>query len=212
MATAISEAASISPRPGHVCSVMLRRRPTVDDLSDEALFNGLAVGEAGMDVAFVRRFQRRVYGLAFSLVGDAGTAEDIAQEAMLRAWRHASVFDPRRASVATWLLSITRNLAIDALRMRRATPTDPDSLVELADPVKGPEATALDTDAASRLHRAIATLPLDQRRALVLAAFYGRTAQEVATSEGIPLGTAKTRIRAGMIKVRTLMVPEGTAS
>ena len=191
---------------------LMRRRPAVDDLSDEALLNGLALGEAGMDVAFIRRFQRRVYGLALNLVGDAALAEDVSQEAFLRAWRHAPVFDSRRGSVATWLLAITRNLAIDALRLRRAVPTDPGTLVALEDDRQGPDGAAVASDAAARLRRAIVTLPADQRRALVLAAFYGRTADEISTSEGIPLGTAKTRIRAGMQKLRLAMIDQGSES
>lgn len=198
------------PRP--VCSVMLRRRPAVDDLSDEALLSGLALGDKSMEIAFVRRFQRRVYGLAVSLVGDRALAEDVAQEALLRAWRHASVFDPRRGSVATWLLSITRNLAIDTLRLRRAVPIEPDTLAFLEDQTKGPDDTAMDADGVSQLRRAITALPQDQRRALVLAAFYGQTAQEIATSEAIPLGTAKTRIRAGMLRLRATMVEQEETS
>jgi RNA polymerase sigma-70 factor (ECF subfamily) len=191
---------------------VIRRRPAVDDLSDEALLQGLAVGEPGMDVAFVRRFQRRVFGLALSLVGDPVLSEDVAQEAFLRAWRHAAVFDPRRGSVATWLLAITRNLAIDALRLRRAVPTDPETLLVLEDDSEGPDRAAVRADAAARLRAAIATLPEEQRRALVLAAFHGRTADEISTSEGIPLGTAKTRIRAGMHKLRAAMVEQGSGS
>jgi RNA polymerase sigma factor (sigma-70 family) len=212
MATETSEPDAIPSGPRLVCSVMLRRRPALDDLTDEAVLNGLALGDVDMEVTFVRRFQRRVYGLAVSLVGDSGLAEDIAQEAMLRAWRHASMFDPRRGSVATWLLAITRNLAVDALRMHRAIPTDPEALVSLQDLAKSPEDAASDADAASRLQRAIATLPHDQRRALVLAAFYGRTAQEISASEGIPLGTAKTRIRAGMLKLRAAMLDQECTS
>ena len=191
---------------------MMRRRPVVDDLSDEALLQGLALGEPGMDVAFIRRFQRRVFGLALSLVGDPALAEDVSQEAFLRAWRHAPVFDSRRGSVATWLLAITRNLAIDALRLRRAVPTDPESLHFLQDRSEGPDAAAVGADAASRLRQAIGELPGDQRRALVLAAFYGRTAGEISTSEGIPLGTAKTRIRAGMQKLRVAMTEQESGS
>jgi RNA polymerase sigma factor (sigma-70 family) len=191
-----------------VPSIMLRRRPPTDDLSDEALLSGLALGLVEMEVAFVRRFQRRVYGLAFSLVGDAGVAEDIAQEALLRAWRHASMFDARRGSAATWLLTITRNLAIDSLRLRRAVPADPGDLIGLPDMTKGPDDSAVDGDSAGWLRSIITTLPVEQRRALVLAAFYGRTAQEISVSEQIPLGTAKTRIRAAMIKLRAAVSEE----
>ena len=91
-------------------------------VSDEALLAGMAVGDQSAAVAFVRRYQRRVFGLAHSMTGDVGVAEDVAQEALIRVWRHAPVFDPRRGSVTSWVLTITRNLTIDALRLRRATP------------------------------------------------------------------------------------------
>ena len=102
------------------------------ELSDEGLLAGMAVGEQAAAVAFVRRYQRRVFGLAYSMTGDAGVAEDVAQEAMIRVWKHAPVFDPRRGSVASWVLTITRNLTIDALRLRRAVPTDPDDFAAAA--------------------------------------------------------------------------------
>jgi RNA polymerase sigma-70 factor (ECF subfamily) len=168
----------------------------------------MATGDPDATVAFVRRFQRRVFGLALTIVGDAAQADDVAQEAFTRAWRHAGAFDPRRGSVATWLLTITRNLSIDALRMRRATPTDPDVLValDLTDSGRGPDDAAVTGDDVGALHLALRGLPVDQRRAVVLAAIGGRTAQEVSELEGIPLGTAKTRIRTAMIRLRHAMV------
>src|SRR3954465_15445298 len=96
-----------------------------DELSDETLLEGLGAGDRRAAVAFVKRFERRVYGLALTVVGDRALAEDIAQEALTRAWRHAEAYDPRRGAVATWLLTITRNLAIDAIRLRRAHPRPP---------------------------------------------------------------------------------------
>lgn len=181
-------------------------------LSDESLLAGLGVGDPEAGTAFVRRYQRRVYGLALKLVGDPGAAEDIAQESLVRAWRHSQAFDARKGSVATWVLAITRNLAIDALRTRRSVPTDPEELIELGpDPrFQGPEDAAVATDDAGRLRAVVSRLPIEQRRALVMAAFYGRTAQEVSEAEGIPLGTAKTRIRAAMLKLRAELVGESS--
>ncbi len=88
------------------------------DASDEALLAGFASGDPTAEAAFVRRFQRRLFGLAVTMVGE-DEAADVAQEAFVRAWRHAGAFDPRRGSVATWLSTITRNLALDHLRARR---------------------------------------------------------------------------------------------
>jgi RNA polymerase sigma-70 factor (ECF subfamily) len=187
--------------------------PDHDALSDEALLAGLGTGESETGAAFVRRFQRRVFGLALSIVSDAGLAEDVAQEAMAKAWRHAQAYDSRRGSVATWLLTITRNLAIDALRLRRAQPTDPEALValELPSTADDPVELASRQDDATRIRAAVGELPMDQRRALVMAVFHGRTAKEISATEDIPLGTAKTRIRSGLLKLRATLVEQGAA-
>ena len=178
--------------------------------SDEALLAGLAAGDADAATAFIRRYQRRVFGLAVVIVGDRAVAEEVAQEAFVRAWRHAAAFDARRGSVATWLLTITRNLSIDALRLNRSDPVDPDDLValDLRTQERDPgDAAALAVE-SDRLRRAIADLPPDQRRALVLAAFRGATAREIGELDGIPLGTAKTRIRSAMLRLREALVED----
>jgi RNA polymerase sigma-70 factor (ECF subfamily) len=182
-----------------------------DTRSDEALLGAMAIGDDTAGIAFVRRYQRRAFGLALSIVSDPDLAEDIAQEALVRTWRHAPVYDSRRASVTTWVLTITRNLAIDALRMRRATPIDPDDIINLGmistDP--DPADLAQRGDATAQVRLALASVPVEQRRALVLSAFYGLTAEEISRQEDIPLGTAKTRIRAGLSKVRSLLAAAG---
>jgi RNA polymerase sigma-70 factor (ECF subfamily) len=138
-----------------------------------------------------------------TIVGDPNMAEEVAQESFMRAWRHAATFDPTRGRVVTWLLAITRNVALDALRMRRQTPVDPDLLIGLrADSRSEPEAQGVLADESDRVRRALAGLPDEQRRAVLMSAFYGRTAREIGDIEGIPLGTAKTRIRTGLQKLR----------
>ncbi len=182
---------------------------TVNDQSpsDEALLAGMAASDEASTVAFVRRYQRRVFGLAVGIVLDRGAAEDVAQEALFRAWKHAPIFDTRRGSVENWVLTITRNLAIDALRKQRSIPTDPDQLVALAKASLGtPMEDVVATKSLSTvILRALDEIPAEQRRAVVLASLYGRTAQEVSEIEAIPLGTSKTRIRAGLLKLRALL-------
>jgi RNA polymerase sigma factor (sigma-70 family) len=175
--------------------------------SDEALLAGLASGDGEASAAFVRRFQRRVYGLARTIVGDPGTAEDVSQEAFVRAWRYAESYDARRGTVLTWLLTIARNVAVDRLRLRQPEPLDPDVLeakLQLQDPGTARDEHAVVSDRAE-LKEALAILPEEQRRALLLAAYFGRTAAEVAELEAIPLGTAKTRIRTAMTRMRARM-------
>jgi RNA polymerase sigma-70 factor (ECF subfamily) len=170
--------------------------------SDEALVAGLAAGDSKAATAFVRRFQARVYGLAVSMVGDSAVAEELAQEAFMRAWRHAGAYDARRGRVATWLLSITRNLAIDHLRAKRTEPLDPDSIRDAESAVWATSAHSIGSDAGTReLRDSLAALPVDQRRALLLAALFGYTAREIGQIEEIPVGTAKTRIRTATQKL-----------
>lgn len=176
------------------------------ELADEALLAGLGTGDETATVAFVRRFQARVLGVALAVTGDAGLAQDVAQQAFVKAWRRSSTFDPVRGSVAGWLTVITRNLAIDAVRVRTPVPVDADGLVGqvLWPPAahRTPEQAALAGDADRGLRAALRALPAEQARAVVLAGIGGLSATEVAATEGIPLGTAKTRIRSGMRRLR----------
>jgi RNA polymerase sigma-70 factor (ECF subfamily) len=194
-------------------TVLTRRSRDDDGVSDEALLSGMAVGDDRAGLVFVRRYQQRLFGLALGIVGDAGLAEDIAQEAFVRIFRHALVFDARRGSVSSWVLTITRNLAIDALRVRRGVPTAPDDRVflELTSSERQPDEAALSSNALDLARAALSELPVEQRRAVVLAAMYGRTALEISAAEAIPLGTAKSRIRIGMAKLReAVAIAEGT--
>ena len=178
-----------------------------DALSDEALLAGLGSGDVAAGRAFLRRYQSQVYGVAIRLLKERSAAEDIAQETFVRAWRHAGAYDARRGSVTAWLLRITRNLAIDALRLRRPDFVDPARLVELDVPSAARRSrTRRHVGGDGRVAAAARAIPLGAARALMLAAFYGHTAEEISVSENIPLGTAKTRIRMGLGKVRALLI------
>src|SRR3984885_13036177 len=155
-----------------------------DRQSDEVLLAGLGAGDPELAVAFVRRFQRIVFGVALAVIGDPTTAEDIAQHAFEQAWRHASVYDSRRGSVRTWLTTITHNLAIDVVRVRSAVPMDPDDLpVLLAAMTDSPERVAVANDSAAGLRQALTRLPAPQARAVAMAGIYGLAAQKVADVE-----------------------------
>jgi RNA polymerase sigma-70 factor (ECF subfamily) len=175
------------------------------DPSDEALLAGYATGDPRTAAAFVRRFQGRVYGLALTIVRQPAIAEEVAQETFVRVFRHAGNYDARKGRVSTWLLSIARNLSIDQTRMRRLDPVDPEVIaaeVSLATQEPSADEMAVQPDEREQLRSAITELPDDQRRALVLAAYMGRTAREISDLDDVPLGTVKTRIRTAMIKLR----------
>ena len=180
-----------------------------DTLPDETLLAGLGAGDPDLSIAFVRRFQRIVFGVAVTITSDPTAAEDVAQQAFVQAWRHAQVYDSRRGTVRAWLTTITHNLAIDVVRARSALPMDPDDLpVLLATMTDNPERVAVANDSAQGLRQALSRLPPPQARAVAMSGIYGMTAQQVADTERIPLGTAKTRIRDGMQKLRAAYLPE----
>lgn len=186
-----------------------------DRAADAALVEGLALDDAEVAAAFVRRFRGPVFGMASSIVRDPGLAEDVSQEVFLRAWRAAATYDPRRASALTWILTITRNAAVDAIRARRPMPVQDETLdtliMDTVSTTPGTEEQAVRRIEADRALQRLRSLPAEQARAVVLSVLGGCTAAEIGEREGIPLGTAKTRIRTGLIRLRALVV-EGATS
>jgi RNA polymerase sigma-70 factor (ECF subfamily) len=182
----------------------------VEQLPDETLLAGCSAGDDELTVAFVRRFQSKVYGVALAVVGETAAAEDVAQQAFERAWRHGHAYDQRRGSVAAWLSAITRNLAIDTMRVRRPLPVDPEAvLARVGAGTDSPEHAAVLDESAGELRAALRLLPAEQARAVVLSGIVGMSASQVAAREGIPLGTAKTRIRTAMHHLRDVLVRSG---
>ena len=177
--------------------------PVMRTLSDEALLAGLSSADPDATAAFVDRFQRRVYGMALSVLRDRQAAEEAAQEAFVRAWRHASTYDPRKGTVAAWLLMIARNVSISLLPSHRPYPVDPEVMLGLQDPEPSQDRDGQLAPVSEPIRKALMRLPAEQRQALVLAVFYGYTAREVSELGGLPVGTVKTRIRAALMRLRS---------
>ena len=160
------------------------------------------------------RYRSMAYAIALRITADPGTAEDVVQDAFLGAWRNAARYADSRGSVRTWLLAIVHHRAIDAVRRRRPTAelpqTDADSPAALTLPDIWPEV-------AGNLDRATIVAALDglsavQREAIELAYFGGLTQQEIAASTGTPLGTVKSRVRLGLLALRSALGENGGAS
>lgn len=172
---------------------------------DDALLAGMAAGDRVAAAIFVRRHAAAVTGTAFHVLRDPAMAEDVAQEVFLKAWRAAATYDPRRGSARAWLLSIGRNAAIDLVRVRQAVPLNPEAVTGLLGGdamLAAPDEHLVEQAEAVEVRHALDRLPEDQRRAVLLAAVAGRSAAEVGEIEGIPLGTAKSRIRKALIRMR----------
>ena len=164
-------------------------------------------GDEAAFAAFYDATSSRAYGLALRVVRNPAHAEEVTQEAYLDAWRSSTRYDPARGSAVGWLLTIVHRKAVDRVRSveaattrdetwnRETAPTDHDQTSESAH-------ASLD---AARVRGAVATLTDVQRQAVELTYFGGYTHTEVATLLDVPLGTAKTRIRDGLIRLRDLM-------
>ena len=157
------------------------------------------------------RYNRLVYSVAFAIVADHSTAEEITLDVFVQVWKHASIYRPDRAKVSTWLIAITRNHAIDILRWEKSRPEANSLNWEDISIQDGPPAAHnLEehmelTLQQHQIRAAIAQLPEDQRKALMLAYFKGYTQSQISDALNQPLGTIKTRIRLAMQKLRKLL-------
>ncbi|PKN84160.1 MAG: RNA polymerase subunit sigma-70 [Chloroflexi bacterium HGW-Chloroflexi-8] len=175
--------------------------------------------------ALYERYGRLVYSVAFHMLGDIETAEEITQDVFVRVCTGADGYRSQLAKVSTWLVSITRHRAIDELRRRKVRPEKEqvdwpdengddrlDVLDGLAD-MDGAE-RSLERSVESTLHeqvvrQVVALLPEDQRQVLRLAYFKGMSQSEIATLLGEPLGTIKSRVRLAMVKLRDSFLERG---
>ena len=150
------------------------------------------------------RYSPIIYSVALRVLGDTGAAEDILQEVFLQLWRSPDMFDASRGSMPGWLAVIARNRAIDSLRKRRPE-TDINQVVVSVEPDLAGKAEW--SRAADKIRGALGGLPAPQRSALEMAFFEGLTHTEIAEKTGEPLGTVKTRIRAGLMTLRKAFNP-----
>lgn len=145
------------------------------------------------------RYSSVVYAVALRVLGDTGSAEDVLQEVFLQLWRNPSAFDAARGSLGSWLAVITRNRAIDSLRKRRPE-TDIEDVVLSVSPDLAGEAEL--ARASQKVRGVMGAMTPVQRSALEMAYWEGMSHSEIANKTGEPLGTVKTRIRAGLMMLR----------
>lgn len=170
---------------------------------EEALLRRVAHGDERAFRAIYDRYARSVYSLAVGLLRDPQQAEEVTQEVFLAIWRGAAGFDADRGRARTWILSLAHHRTVDAIRRQRvraAEPLDPavpapsDAAAEAIRGVEG-----------ARVRDALARLSPVQREAIGLAYYGGYTQEEIARRLGVPLGTVKTRMRDGMMRLRDLL-------
>ena len=174
----------------------------VDTMDDAALLEAVAEGSQDAMAAVYDRYSRIVYCIALRVLREPGLAEDVMQEVLLQVWKRPQSFVSQRGNLGAWLSVVTRNRSIDVLRKR--SPLEPLDDMPLPDPrdmiLESEQNWVLD-----KVRGAIDSLPEEQQDPLELAYFHGLSHTEIAEKTGSPLGTVKTRIRAGLMTIRKAM-------
>jgi RNA polymerase sigma-70 factor (ECF subfamily) len=178
------------------------KREKVDPMDDAALLDAVAEGSQDAMAAVFDRYSRIVYCIALRVLREPGLAEDVMQEVLLQVWKRPRTFVAQRGNLAAWLSVVTRNRAIDVLRRR--SPLDPLDDMPLPDPrdmtLASEQGWLID-----KVRTVLLALPVEQQGPLELAYFQGLSHTEIAEKTGSPLGTVKTRIRAGLMTIRKAM-------
>jgi RNA polymerase sigma factor (sigma-70 family) len=187
--------------------VPLAHRRRLTELSDEQLLEAIAAGDESALGVLYDRFGRIAFGVALRVLRDRALAEDAVQEAFLAIWRSAERYRIERAKPSTWVLTLVHRRAVDLVRREDRRRTEP--LREPAEDAGGEVPDEADLrDRRAAVQAALQQLPDEQRQALELAYYGGYTQSELAERLGVPLGTVKSRMFAGLTRLRELVPQE----
>lgn len=183
-----------------------RVQPEAAQVADVELLHAVARGDEAALARLYDAYRVILFGLLVRILNSREEAEDVLQDVFIQVWRRAKDFDEKRGRPFTWLVTLTRSRAIDRLRQlgarqRLATSAEQNQTEAASDALSD----TIKVAQKEIVQQALAQLPEEQRHTLVLAYFEGLTQSEIALKLGAPLGTVKTRMRAGMIKLRTLL-------
>jgi RNA polymerase sigma-70 factor, ECF subfamily len=173
-----------------------------------ALLNALQRMAAGDHPALARCYDLMgsiVFSLAVRMLRDRAAAEDVSQDIFVQVWRQAGNYDPDRGSPEAWIMMIARTRVLDRIRSRGAgvvLKAMGDHLPDAPGAEDWPDDLAISREDAANVRKALADLPGEQRQAIELAFFDGLTHMEISEKTGVPLGTIKTRLRLGLMKIR----------
>lgn len=182
--------------------------PEQSPTSDVELLRAIKGGDEQSLASLYNRYKLILFGLILRILHSRSEAEDVLQEVFLQVWQRASTFDEERGRPFTWLVTLARSRAIDRLRSldsRGRAANEAAREGEVTESVRDAVDDVIRSEQGETVRRALAVLPEDQRLTLILAYFDGLTQTEIAEKLGAPLGTVKTRMRSGMIKLRELL-------
>jgi len=180
-------------------------QPNPANSSDVELLHAIAARDDEALASLYDRYRLILFGLLLRILNSREEAEDVLQEVFLQIWRRAKDFDEGRGQAFTWMITLARSRAIDRLRVLAARHRLAASASHETEEVSDAAADAVGSEQREIVAGALAQIPDEQRRTLMLAYFEGLTQSEIAARLDAPLGTVKTRMRSGMIRLRELL-------
>ena len=186
--------------------------PSLDEQEWSGFLARIAAGDQSALAELYDASSAKVFGLAMKILGDRDAAEEITVDVYTQVWRKIASYDAQRGTPGSWLMTMTKNRAIDGFRSRyleRGRQVPLDQAAELPGDAATPEQYSADLERQRLVQEAMASLSAEQRQAIALAYYWGLSHSEIAGRLKLPLGTVKTRMRLGMIRLREVLAPHG---
>ena len=186
--------------------------PSLDEQEWSGFLARIAAGDQSALAELYDASSAKVFGLAMKILGDRDAAEEITVDVYTQVWRKIASYDAQRGTPGSWLMTMTKNRAIDGFRSRyleRGRQVPLDEAAELPGHEATPEQYSAGLERQRLVQAALAMLSTEQRQAIALAYYWGMSQSEIADRLKLPLGTVKTRMRLGMIRLREVLAPHG---
>ena len=193
-------------------SQAVAQAPSIHDQEWTGLPARIAAGDQPALAEFYDASSAKVFGLAMKILADRTAAEEVTMDVYKQVWRRASTYDTERGTPGSWLMMLAKTRAIDRFRssyLERGRQVPLDQAAELPGDAATPEQYSADLERQRLVQEAMASLSAEQRQAIALAYYWGLSQSEIADRLQLPLGTVKTRMRLGMIRLREVLAPHG---
>ena len=193
-------------------SQAVAQAPSIHDQEWTGLLARIAAGDQPALAEFYDASSAKVFGLAMRILADRTAAEEVTMDVYTQVWRRASTYDTERGTPGSWLMMLAKTRAIDRFRssyLERGRQVPLDQAAELPGDAATPEQYSADLERQRLVQEAMASLSAEQRQAIALAYYWGLSQSEIAERLKLPLGTVKTRMRLGMIRLREVLAPHG---
>ncbi|MCS6287866.1 MAG: sigma-70 family RNA polymerase sigma factor [Nitrospira sp.] len=193
-------------------SQAVAQAPSMHEQEWTGLLARIAAGDQPALAEFYDASSAKVFGLAMKILADRTAAEEVTMDVYTQVWRRASTYDAERGTPGSWLMTLAKTRAIDRFRssyLEQGRQVPLDQAAELPGDVATPEQYSADLERQRLVQEALASLSAEQRQAIALAYYWGLSQSEIADRLKLPLGTVKTRMRLGMIRLREVLAPHG---